>query len=157
MISAMTLTHSAEAIGIAQATQEIDVPVAIAFTLETDGCLPSGQALSDAISEVDEATDTGPIYYMINCAHPDHFRDVLDTNASWISRISGIRSNASRMSHAELDEAEVLDDGDPVELGQLTADLLDLLPNIRVIGGCCGTDHRHVGCIAEHGVRRTAA
>lgn len=157
MISAMTLTHTGEAIGIVHAAQEVDVPVVIAFTLETDGCLPSGQSLGDAIAEVDAATGNGPIYYMINCAHPDHFRDALDTSASWMQRIGGIRSNASRMSHAELDDAEVLDDGDPVELGQLNSELLELLPNIRVIGGCCGTDHRHVGCIAGHDHARSAA
>ena len=150
MISAMTLTHAGEAIGIVQAAKEIDIPVVIAFTLETDGCLPSGQPLGDAIGEVDAATGNGPIYYMINCAHPDHFRDVLDTNAAWTLRIGGIRSNASRLSHAELDEADHLDAGDPNELGQLSNDLLTFLPNIRVIGGCCGTDHRHVGCIAHH-------
>lgn len=157
MISAMTLTHAGEAIGIVQAAQEIDVTVVIAFTLETDGRLPSGQPLGEAIAEVDAATNTGPLYYMINCAHPDHFRDVIDTNAAWTLRIGGIRSNASRMSHAELDEAEVLDDGDPAELGRLSADLLTRLPNIRVLGGCCGTDHRHVGCIAGHDPARTAA
>lgn len=148
VISAMTLTHAEEAIGIVQAAKEIDVPVVIAFTLETDGRLPSGQPLSDAIAEVDAATNKGPIYYMINCAHPDHFRDVLDGSQDWALRIGGIRSNASRMSHAELDEAEILDDGDPVELGQLSIALQDHLPNIRVLGGCCGTDHRHVGSIA---------
>ncbi|MEM0949903.1 MAG: homocysteine S-methyltransferase family protein [Pseudomonadota bacterium] len=157
MISAMTLTHAGEATGIVQAAQEIDVPVVIAFTLETDGRLPSGQRLGEAITEVDAATGNGPIYYMINCAHPDHFRDVLDTSAAWTLRIGGFRSNASRMSHAELDEADVLDDGDPDELGHLSAELLRLLPNIRVIGGCCGTDHRHVGCIAGHDHARTVA
>lgn len=157
MISAMTFTHAQEAIGIVQAAKEIDVPIVIAFTLETDGRLPSGQSLADAIAEVDAATGDGPAYYMINCAHPDHFRDVLDTNAAWTLRIGGIRSNASRMSHSELDAAEELDDGDPVELGQLSAELAMRLPNIRVIGGCCGTDHRHVGCIAGHGTARPAA
>ena len=157
MISAMTLTHAGEAIGIVQAAKEIDVPVVIAFTLETDGRLPSGQPLSEAIAEVDTATNNGPIYYMINCAHPDHFRDILETDQAWTLRIGGIRSNASRMSHAELDEADVLDDGDPVELGKLNAELLQLLPNIRVLGGCCGTDHRHVGCIAGHDQSRNAA
>jgi len=157
MISAMTLTHAGEAVGIVQAAKEIDIPVVIAFTLETDGCLPSGQSLGDAIAEVDAATDNGPIYYMINCAHPDHFRGILDTSQSWTLRIGGIRSNASRMSHAELDEAEVLDAGDPAELGQLSNDLLKILPNIRVMGGCCGTDHRHVGCIAGHHNAQTAA
>ena len=157
MISAMTLTHAHEAIGIVQAAKEIDVPVVIAFTLETNGHLPSGQSLGDAIAQVDAATDGGPLYYMINCAHPDHFRDVLNTSAAWMLRIGGIRSNASRQSHAELDEAEVLDDGDPVELGKLSAELLSRLPNIRVLGGCCGTDHRHVGCIAGHDHPLTAA
>ncbi len=157
MISAMTLTHAGEAIGITQAAKEIDVPVVIAFTLETDGRLPSGQSLGDAIAEVDAATNAGPLYYMINCAHPDHFRDALDTDAAWTLRIGGIRSNASRQSHAELDKAEVLDDGDPIELGKLSAELLSRLPNIRVLGGCCGTDHRHVGCIAGHDHPLTAA
>lgn len=157
MISAMTLTHSSEAIGIAQSAKEIDIPVTIAFTLETDGCLPSGQSLGEAITEVDAATGRGPIYYMINCAHPDHFRGVLDTKEGWILRIGGIRSNASRMSHAELDEADTLDDGNPKELGHLNAELLSLLPNVRVIGGCCGTDHRHVSCIAEHEHARSVA
>lgn len=155
MISAMTLAHAGEAIGIVQAAKEIDVPVVIAFTLETDGHLPSGQPLGDAIAEVDAATNGGPLYYMINCAHPDHFRDALDTTAAWTLRRC-IRSNASRQSHAELDEAEVLDDGDPVELGKLSAELLSRLPNIRVLGGCCGTDHRHVGCIAGHDHPMTA-
>lgn len=150
MISAMTLTHAGEAAGITAAAREIDLPVAIAFTLETDGRLPSGQPLGEAIMEVDEATDGGPLYYMINCAHPDHFRNRLVASEPWIARIGGLRANASRMSHAELDEAETLDDGDPVELSHLNAALLALLPNIRVIGGCCGTDHRHVGCIARH-------
>ncbi|WP_422040830.1 homocysteine S-methyltransferase family protein [Roseibium sp.] len=157
MISAMTLTHAGEAVGIVRAAAEIDIPVVIAFTLETDGRLPSGQSLADAIGEVDAATGNGPAYYMINCAHPDHFRTVLETGGAWASRIGGIRSNASRMSHAELDEAETLDDGDPGELGRLNAELMRFLPNIRVVGGCCGTDHRHVGCIAIHERCRPAA
>ncbi|MEM9439278.1 MAG: homocysteine S-methyltransferase family protein, partial [Pseudomonadota bacterium] len=157
MISAMTLTHAGEASGIAIAAREIDVPIAIAFTLETDGRLPSGQPLDEAIAEVDKATDATPIYYMINCAHPDHFHYILDRFEPWTSRIGGLRTNASRLSHAELDESETLDDGDPEELSQLNAALLRLLPNIRVVGGCCGTDHRHVGCIARHDLVERAA
>ena len=157
MISAMTLTHSGEAVGMVRAAAEIDVPIVIAFTLETDGRLPSGQLLAGAIGEVDEATGGGPAYYMINCAHPDHFRHVLESGGAWTTRIGGIRSNASRMSHAELDEAETLDDGDPGELGRLNAELFQFLPNIRVVGGCCGTDHRHIGCIAIHERYRPAA
>ncbi|MEM8749043.1 MAG: homocysteine S-methyltransferase family protein [Pseudomonadota bacterium] len=150
MITALTLTYSGEAVGIANAAREIDLPVVIGFTLETDGNLPSGQTLADAIAEVDDKTGDAPIYYMINCAHPDHFRDQLDASSRWIERIGSLRANASRMSHAELDACEELDAGNPQELGELNAQLLAILPNIRVIGGCCGTDHRHVGCIAEH-------
>ena len=157
MISAMTLTHAGEAVGMVRAAAKADIPIVIAFTLETDGKLPSGQPLAEAIGEVDDATSSGPVYYMINCAHPDHFRNVLETGGAWTSRIGGIRSNASRMSHAELDEADTLDDGDPGELGRLNADLMRFLPNLRVVGGCCGTDHRHVGCIAINERCRPAA
>lgn len=149
LVSAMTLTNTNEATGIVHAAKEIDLPVVIAFTLETDGKLPTGQTLCDAIEEVDAATEGGPIYYMINCAHPEHFRNVLSGSSDWLQRIGGIRSNASRLSHAELDHATELDSGDPVELARLNADLLTLLPNIKVIGGCCGTDHRHVVHIAD--------
>jgi homocysteine S-methyltransferase len=157
LVSAMTLTHVGEAVGIALAAKQIGVPVAISFTVETDGRLPSGQPLGQAIEEVDAATGAAPIYFMINCAHPDHFRGVLDTPAPWLSRIGGLRANASRLSHAELDAAETLDAGDPEELAGLHADLLAILPGIRVVGGCCGTDHRHVGCISRHDAARSAA
>ena len=150
LISALTLTHAEEAVGLIRAAQNADKPVAIAFTLETDGHLPSGQPLGEAIAQVDEATGHGPVYYMINCAHPDHFRDALSGHADWLNRIGGLRCNASRLSHAELDAAEELDDGDPQELGRLNADLLGMLPNVRVFGGCCGTDHRHVECMSHH-------
>ena len=147
MVSAMTMTYADEAIGIASAAKSHGMPVAIAFTVETDGRLPSGQNLAEAIQEVDAATDGYPAYYMINCAHPDHFAHVMQ--GDWIKRIMGLRANASRMSHAELDAAEMLDDGNPHELGQLYAGLSALLPNLTVMGGCCGTDHRHVAAICE--------
>lgn len=148
LITAMTLTQAAEAAGIALAAREAQIPAAVSFTVETDGRLPTGQPLGDAIREVDAATDASLLYYMINCAHPDHFRGAVAGRADWVGRIGGVRANASRMSHAELDAAETLDDGDPTELGHLHGQLLRLLPNLRVVGGCCGTDHRHVGCIA---------
>ena len=118
--------------------------VVISFTLETDGRLPTGQSLKDAIEAVDEATDNGPAYYMINCAHPTHFETTLAGQESWIKRIRGLRANASRLSHAELDEATELDDGDPIEVGMQHGELRRRFPHINVIGGCCGTDHRHV-------------
>lgn len=145
LVSAFTMNYADEAIGITRAAQAAGVPVAISFTVETDGRLPSGQALGEAIIQVDAATDGGPAYFMINCAHPEHFAHVLDADAEWTRRIMGIRANASRRSHAELDEAEELDEGNPVELGGQHARLRELLPHLTVLGGCCGTDHRHVG------------
>ncbi len=149
MITALTMTNVPEAIGIVRAAGEADIPCVVSFTLETDGKLPSGQGLRDAIEEMDASPFSRPAYYMINCAHPDHFHHVLDANSVWTSRIKGLRANASRMSHEELDRMEELDDGDPLELGGLYRDLTELLPDLRVVGGCCGTDHRHVHQMCE--------
>lgn len=152
MVSAITMTYADEAIGIVDAARDADIPVVISFTVETDGRLPSGQSLQSAIEQVDDATNAAAAYFMINCAHPDHFRHVLEQGGDWTLRIRGLRANASRLSHAELDEAEELDDGNPQEFGQLHQQLARLLPNLTVIGGCCGTDHRHVDhvCKAAH-------
>ena len=149
MISAITMTNIAEATGIARAAKAQGLPVVISFTVETDGRLPSGDRLGEAIEAVDAATGSAPAYYMVNCAHPDHFRGTLAEGTGWTSRIGGLRANASRLSHAELDEAEELDDGDPEEFGQLHGELAGLLPNLHVLGGCCGTDHRHVACVSH--------
>jgi S-methylmethionine-dependent homocysteine/selenocysteine methylase len=147
MVTAITMTYVDEAIGVAHAAQESDMPCAISFTLETDGKLPSGQELSHAIEETDAATGGGPAYYMINCAHPSHFESVL--GGSWTTRVRGLRANASTKSHAELDEATELDDGDPDDLGARYGQLHKQLPQLNVVGGCCGTDDRHVGQICR--------
>jgi S-methylmethionine-dependent homocysteine/selenocysteine methylase len=149
MVTAITMTYAEEAIGVTRAAAAHGLPAAISFTLETDGRLPSGQALGGAIQQVDEETASGPAYYMINCAHPIHFTDVLDPGAPWVARIGGLRANASTMSHAELDEATELDEGDPDDLAARHAELKTLLPALNVLGGCCGTDHRHVGAICS--------
>jgi homocysteine S-methyltransferase len=150
MVSAITMTNIGEATGIAQAATEENLPIVISFTVETDGQLPTGVPLGEAIEAVDAATSNAPIYYMVNCAHPDHFRETIFTGDDWVNRIGGVRANASRLSHAELDVAETLDDGDPREFGQLHTEIAQLLPNLRVVGGCCGTDHRHVRCVSQH-------
>jgi homocysteine S-methyltransferase len=148
MVSAITMTYAEEAIGIARAARRCGLPAVISFTLETDGRLPSGQSLKDAIAQTDAATERYPAYYMINCAHPDHFRDILDGGA-WLDRIGGLRANASRKSHAELDAATALDTGDPAELGGQYRALRASLRRLCVLGGCCGTDHRHIQAICE--------
>lgn len=142
-VTAITMTNAPEAAGLARAARGAGLPVAISFTLETDGNLPTGQPLHEAIREVDAATGRAPAYYMVNCAHPTHFDHVLE-DAGWARRLRGIRANASKMSHAELDAAPDLDDGDPVELGAEYAAIRARLPWINVLGGCCGTDHRHI-------------
>jgi homocysteine S-methyltransferase len=147
IISAMTISSTGEAIGIARAARDVGLPVALSFTLETDGRLIGGMHLRDAIAETDRATGGYPAWFGINCVHPDHFLTILD--GPWVSRIGAIRANASRMSHAELDEATELDAGNPEELGRQYADLQRLLPSLRVVGGCCGTDIRHVSAIGR--------
>jgi S-methylmethionine-dependent homocysteine/selenocysteine methylase len=144
MVTAITMTYADEAVGIARAAQDAGLPAAISFTLETDGRLPSGQALGEAIEQVDEGTGAAPAYYMINCAHPTHFERVVEGSAPWRERIRGLRANASTKSHAELDEATELDEGDPADLAARYAALRGNLPRLNVLGGCCGTDHRHV-------------
>lgn len=149
-VTMLTATHTGEPIGVVRAAVAADIPVVIAFTVEIDGRLPSGQPLHEAIAEVDAATDSAALHFGINCAHPDHFTDALEVDSpAVIRRIELIRANASRASHAELDQAEELDDGDPIELGSLYAGLLRSHPHLRVLGGCCGTDARHVEAIAR--------
>ena len=148
MVTAITINYVEEAIGISYAAEKANLPVAISFTVETDGNLPTGQTLESAIRQVDEATEGYPAYYMINCAHPTHFAHVLGEGGSWLERIRGVRANASHKSHAELNESPDLDIGDPVELGRQYSLLKNRLPQLNVMGGCCGTDHRHVEQIA---------
>ncbi len=148
MVTALTFTQSNEAIGVVRASESLGLPIVVSFTVETDGRLPTGQPLGDAITSVDDATGAAAAYFMVNCAHPDHFAHLL-VDADWARRIRGIRCNASRQSHAELDECEVLDDGDLAELAASYRQLKDALPWLNVFGGCCGSDLRHVTEIAR--------
>jgi S-methylmethionine-dependent homocysteine/selenocysteine methylase len=148
MVTAITMTHAEEAIGIVSAAGAAGMPVAISFTVETDGRLPTGQSLAEAVAQVDAETDGAADYFMVNCAHPTHFADVIDDGGAWLDRIRGLRANASARSHAELDEAEEFYEGDPVELGAQHRALRPCLPHLAVLGGCCGTDHRHVAQIS---------
>jgi S-methylmethionine-dependent homocysteine/selenocysteine methylase len=142
------MTYVDEALGITRAARAAGMPVVISFTVETDGRLPSGQPLGDAIAQTDAETDGAVAYYMVNCAHPSHFQHVVEAGGDWVERIAGLRANASALSHAELDEAEELDEGDPAALGAEYRALHRHLPNVNVLGGCCGTDERHVAAVA---------
>jgi len=148
MVGAFTMNYFEEAAGIAVAAKRAGMPVAVSFTVETDGKLPTGETLRSAIERLDKLTDNAPAYYMINCAHPEHFKTGLEKGA-WLERIRGIRANASTKSHAELDESTELDIGDIAGLAGHYRDLQRLLPKLAVIGGCCGTDHRHIEAISD--------
>ncbi|WP_342640302.1 homocysteine S-methyltransferase family protein [Rhodoligotrophos ferricapiens] len=148
LVTAITMTNIHEAIGVTRAAQAAGLPVVLSFTVETDGRLPTGDTLQDAIETIDLVTNGAPSYYMINCAHPCHFDHIL-TEGAWLERVRGIRANASKCSHAELNEATELDDGDPAELASHYRELRRRLPHLNVLGGCCGTDHRHIEQICE--------
>jgi len=157
MVTAITMTNVHEAIGVTQAAQQAGLPVVISFTVETDGNLPTGDSLGKAINIVDHATANGPAYYMVNCAHPTHYDSKLLSGEPWVERIGGMRANASRMGHTELDNATELDDGNPAEFGRRFADIRSRLKRMNVLGGCCGTDHRHIEQIAMSCVEARAA
>ncbi|MFL6179005.1 MAG: homocysteine S-methyltransferase family protein [Actinomycetes bacterium] len=150
LVTSFTYSYVEEGIGVAAAAAERGVPAVIGFTVETDGRLPSGTPLGEAIQRVDEATGSSVAWYMVNCAHPEHIASGLPgSDESWLDRVGALRANASRLSHAELDEAEELDAGDPAELATGYSGLRSRFPGLRVVGGCCGTDIRHVTAIAD--------
>jgi len=151
MLAAVTMTTSAEALGIARSAQEVGLPVAISFTVETDGRLPNGESLREAMAKLD--ADAAPAYFAVNCAHPSHFAACLADGGDWTARIRGIRANASTRSHAELDAATELDIGDPLDLGDRYRRLRIPLPALNVLGGCCGTDQRHLRAIRDAWMR----
>jgi S-methylmethionine-dependent homocysteine/selenocysteine methylase len=155
MVSAYTLAYADEATGIVRAARALSVQVSVSFTVETDGRLPSGQSLPEAIELVDAGTDGHPAYFMINCAHPAHFAAVVSQPGGWRERIGGVRPNASRKSHGELDRAAELDSGDPDELAWAYKRLQPHLAGLRVLGGCCGTSDRHVDRICSQWINRT--
>ena len=146
LASTLTMSYAEEAVGFARAAEAAGIPSVVAFTVETDGRLPSGQPLADAVRQTDDATGGAPAYYMVNCAHPTHFAHIL--NGVWTGRVRGVRCNASACSHAELDAATALDDGDPADLAADHIRLAERL-DLAVVGGCCGTDIRHVAAIAD--------
>ncbi|MEQ3796390.1 homocysteine S-methyltransferase family protein [Flavobacteriaceae bacterium MJ-SS4] len=150
LASALTMGYINEALGIVNSAKENDLPIVISFTVETDGHLPSGETLKDAIETIDRATNSYPLHYMINCAHPSHFVDQLEEDGKWKSRIKAIRANASCKSHAELDEATELDRGDILDFGKWHAQLKEKLPNLNIYGGCCGSDVEHVAEICKN-------
>lgn len=150
LVSAITMNYTQEALGIVYTARSNNLPAVISFTVETNGNLPSGESLEFAIKKIDKLTNNYPLYYMINCAHPNHFIEQLKKSEYAYQRIHGLRVNASCKSHEELDASEYLDRGDLENLGNLHVPLKKLLPNLKVFGGCCGTDVEHIDAICRH-------
>ncbi|MBX3571434.1 MAG: homocysteine S-methyltransferase family protein [Mesorhizobium sp.] len=157
MVSAITMNTVNEGVGIALAARAAHMPCAVSFTVETDGRLVDGTTLRAAIEATEEATAGSPAYYMVNCAHPTHFEQALARDEAWVKRIRGVRANASAKSHAELDSSDTLDIGDIADLGRRYRSLTRAFPSMRILGGCCGTDHRHLAAICEACVPTAAA
>lgn len=153
-ISAITITSSNEAAGIALNAAVFDLPLSISFVLTVHGKLPSGETLGEAISFVDNIVEEKkPMCYLINCIHPKYVAPVLSeavkNNEQWLRRVGGVRGNASEKSHEELDCSTSLDEGDPKEWAKHMVDLLTIVPHMRVLGGCCGTDVKHIDNLAQ--------
>ncbi|WP_395659835.1 homocysteine S-methyltransferase family protein [Nocardioides sp.] len=144
VVAAYTLTGPEEGIGVVRAARSAGVPVLVGFTVETDGRLPDGTTLRAAVERVDDAD--APDGFVVNCAHPTHIAPGLAAG-DWLARIVQVNPNASTQSHTELDAAEELDEGDLGLLASSYDELRPLLPGLRVVGGCCGTDARHVAAL----------
>ncbi len=144
VVHAMTLSEVAEAVGVVEAARAVGVPVGVSFTVETDGRLPDGTPLRDAVAQADALAAAD--WYGVNCAHPAHLLPALDGGA-WQERLQCFRPNASTLTHAELDVMEVLDEGDRDLLRTGVLELLALVPSLEVLGGCCGTDASHVAAL----------
>lgn len=144
LLHAMTLTTTEEGIGVVLAARSVGLPVALSFTVETDGRLPDGTPLGEAVERVDAVA--APDWFGINCAHPTHMAPAFDGSA-WQERVGAVRPNASTLTHDELDVMEELDEGDLGLLARSFDQLRAHLPNLAVVGGCCGTDARHVASL----------
>jgi S-methylmethionine-dependent homocysteine/selenocysteine methylase len=144
VVAAYTLTGAEEGLGITRAARRAGVPVLVGFTVETDGRLPDGTPLREAVSRVE--AEEAPDGFVVNCAHPTHIAPALE-GGEWLSRIVQVNPNASTLSHAELDAADELDAGDLGLLASSYDVLRARLPALAVVGGCCGTDTRHVAAL----------
>lgn len=143
--TAYTISYVGEAIGIVQAARQVGIPIAVSFTVETDGRLASGIPLADALRRVDDVA--APDFFLVNCAHPSHVEVALTVPGEWTRRIAGTRTNASPAGHDDLDAAVERGDGTPEEFAAAQHRLMNRLPHLSIVGGCCGTDARHIAAI----------
>lgn len=149
LVVGMTFNSVPEAVGIARAAHRIALPLSVSFTLDSTARLKSGPTLREAIEAVDaQAGDARPDFYGINCSHPVEFAPALEPG-SWFERGRCLRPNAATMDKLSLCQLGHLEEGDPVEMGQMMGDLAGRYPHLDSCGGCCGTWETHLDQIAR--------
>jgi len=150
MAVAATFNNVPEAIGVIRAANSIGIPIGVSLTLTPEGRLRSGPSLREAIETIDEASGGGAVWFGTNCAHPVEFEPALADAGPWLERLRYIRPNAAKMDKIALCSLGHLEDGDPVELGQQMGEVARRFPRVDILGGCCGTDERHLSQIAQN-------
>jgi len=141
-----------EAAGLAKAIDVTGLPYIISFTIQQDGKLIDGTPIADAIQYIDDITCNRPVCYMANCVHPTIVYKALSRDFNNVTivkeRFKGIQANTSPLSYAELDSAVDLHCSEPKGFAE---DMMRLsqVGNFQIWGGCCGTDNRHMECIAQ--------
>lgn len=149
---ASTIPASKEAAGMAAVMAECGLPYIISFIIRPSGKLLDGTPLVEAIAEIDVSVSPQPTAYMLNCVHPANARRTIaagpNNSAQLKSRLIGLQGNASRMSPEELDGRVELDADPPERWARAMLSLHDDF-DMRILGGCCGTDNRHIARLVE--------
>ena len=150
LILAATLPAASEAEGLARALADVACPYLISFVIRPDGNLLDGTRLDAAMGRIDQRIDPPPAAYMVNCVHPDHLDAALagmPAAAPPTGRLLGLQANASRLSPEALDGRAVLDASAPAEFAAAMV-RLQRRYRLKIFGGCCGTDQRHLQAMA---------
>ena len=147
-----TLPASSEALGMAKAMAESNIVYILSFVIHPNGKLLDGTSLNETISVIDNSVSPKPIYYMLNCVHPTHCMSAINNelnNTEVIrTRLKGLQANGSAMSPEELELLEKTSSQSPSIWGKKMIDLY-LNSNLKILGGCCGTNHHHIKSIAR--------
>ena len=149
-IMASTLPARTEAIGIAKAMARSGLPYVPSFIVRPDATLLDGTPLDDVIVEIDDTVDPAPVFYMMNCIHPDVYLSVYPMlDGEHVKRrMLGLQANTSLMRPEELDKLDRLDTADAGDFAVSIINVHDRC-GAKILGGCCGTDERHIRSIAE--------
>ncbi|MGF7162328.1 S-methylmethionine-dependent homocysteine/selenocysteine methylase [Rhodoligotrophos appendicifer] len=152
LLYAPTFASAAELEGVAAAMAAAGLPYALAPIIDAGARMLDGTPLAEAIARIDARVKPAPQHYLIGCVHPTLFREAYQNGPSLTAavagRIAGLKANASTLPPDQLDRLDHLEAGLPQLFGEQMADLHRRY-GLTVLGGCCGTDHRHIRAIAE--------